>query len=190
MSDQLCLWRDGTPYPDNGVGRSQFRASVAREMRYLLAISKDTVKPGSIRQHGVAHSLGVCLIEDWNMARGAGKQGKTGNAGNMPRFVDVKLTAEQRDEFRGWARRAGDLVASLQSMADDGYRVGVSWSGEQQAYTVSITCRAEGNPNNGLCMTSFAKDLPTACWLALYKHWEVTQERWVEGVFGDSEEFG
>jgi hypothetical protein len=108
----------------------------------------------------------------------------------MPRFVDVKLTAEQRAAFLVWEKREGDLVTLLQSMADDGYRVGVSWSGEQQAYTVSLTCRGEGDPNNGLCMTSFAKTLSTALWLALYKHLEVTGGRWAGEASGSSEEFG
>lgn len=166
------------------------RASIAREMRYLLSISTDAGKPYALRQTGIAHSMGVCLIEDSNMARGKGKAGQGGAGNAMPRFVDVKLTAEQREEFKTWERRGGDLVTFLQSMADDGYRVGVSWSGEQQAYTVSITCRDAENPNNGLCMTSFAKTLSTALWLALYKHLEVTGERWVEGVYGDGEEFG
>lgn len=124
------------------------------------------------------------------MARGQDKTAKRANQGSLPRFVDVKLTAEQREEFKTWERRGGDLVTFLQSMADDGYRVGVSWSGEQQAYTVSLTCRQEGNPNNGLCMTSFAKTLSTALWLALYKHLEVTGEQWVDGSFGSDEEFG
>jgi hypothetical protein len=184
------LWRDGLPYPDTGAGRQSLRASIAREIRYLLAISEDAGKPNQIGHAGVAHSLGVCLIEDSNMARGKGSGKPVQSASVMPRFVDVKLTAEDRAGFQRWAERDGDLVAFLQSMADDGYRVGVSWSGEQQAYTVSLTCRDEGNPNHGLCMTSFAKTLSTALWLALYKHIAVTEGKWIEGTFGGGEEFG
>jgi hypothetical protein len=190
MSTQLPL----PGVAGQGAGYSNpadaIRASIAREIRYLLTISTDASKPFHIRQAGIAHSLGVCLIEDSNMARGAGKGGKPAAAVNMPRFVDVKLTAEQRAAFLVWEKREGDLVTLLQSMADDGYRVGVSWSGEQQAYTVSLTCRAEGDPNNGLCMTSFAKTLSTALWLALYKHLEVTGGRWAGEASGSSEEFG
>lgn len=190
MSGQLSLWDDGAGGLRKQTPAEIIRASIAREMRYLLSISNDAGKPFCIRPAGIAHSMGVCLIEDSNMARGKGKVGQ-GSAGNaMPRFVDVKLTAEQRAEFQGWEKRGGDLVTFLQSMADDGYRVGVSWSGEQQAYTVSLTCRDTENPNNGLCMTSFAKTLSTALWLALYKHLEVTRERWVEAAFDDGEEFG
>ena len=79
------------------------------------------------------------------MARGAAKAAKDAAGQGMPRFVDVKLTAEERAGFSTWVRPVGDLVDLLQSLADDGYRVGVSWSGEQQAYTVSLTGRADGN---------------------------------------------
>lgn len=124
------------------------------------------------------------------MSRGKGKEVLKSGGTQMPRFVDVRLTAEQREEFKAWAAGGGDLVTFLQSLADDGYRVGVSWSGEQQAYVVSLTCRAAGNVNNGLCMTSFARTLETALWLAIYKHTVATEEKWVEGVFGGEEDFG
>ena len=190
MSGQLTLWDDGATGSQKRPPAEAIRASIARELRYLLTISDDAGKPFHIRPAGVAHSVGVCLIEDSNMARGKGTGKQATGQGNMPRFVDVKLTAEQRDHFTNWSGRDGDLVTFLQSMADDGYRVGVSWSGEQQAYTVSLTCRDDGNPNNGLCMTSFARTLSTALWLALFKHLVVTEERWVEGAFGGGEDFG
>lgn len=124
------------------------------------------------------------------MSRGKGKEKGAGGSNVMPRFVDVKLTQEQREEFSRYRLLNDDHVGALQSLADDGYRVGVSWSGEQQAYIVSLTCRNPDSPNNGLCMTSFAKTLETAVRLAFYKHVEVTQECWVEGSFTDGEEFG
>lgn len=124
------------------------------------------------------------------MARGAKTTKQSAQGTAMPRFVDVKLTAEQREEFGGWGQRSGDLVAFLQALADEGYRVGVSWSGEQQAYTVSLTGRSDDNPNKGLCMTSFARTLQTALWLALYKHIVVTDGHWMESAFGSDEDFG
>jgi len=188
-AEQFPLFPGFRPSENGGAGHNP-RASLYREIRYLLTISTDAGKSGSIRPAGVAHSLGVCFIEDFNMARGKGKTTGQGGQGTMPRFVDVKLTAEQRREFEAWEQRDGDLVTFMQSLADDGYRVGVSWSGEQQAYTVSLTCRAEGNPNAGLCMTSFARSLSTALWLAVYKHVVVTEERWIDGAFEGGEEFG
>lgn len=182
---------------DDGEGGLQtqtpseaLRASIAREMRYLLTIASDAGQPSRIREAGIAHSMSVCLIEDSNMSRGKGKAGQ-GNVGNaMPRFVDVRLTGEQRDEFKLWFPQEGGIIQGMQALADEGYRVGVSWSGEQQAYTVSLTCRDKDSVNNGLCMTSFARTLDTALRLALYKHRVVAQGSWVEGGYGSEEEFG
>lgn len=190
MSGQLGLWDDGQLPPDNGLAEAQKRAGLAREIRYLLAISTEAGRRGSVSHAGLAHSLGVCLIEDFNMARGGKSAKTTDKTGNMPRFVDVRLTPEQREEFLSVKDRYGDSARFLQSLADDGYRVGVSWSGEHSAYTVSVTCRDPRSPNNGLCMTSFAGDLITAIALAVYKHVIVAEEVWSTAGSGPSEDFG
>lgn len=190
MSVQSGFWDTGPDRSEFGTAVMDKRASLAREMRYLLTISTDSGRRGNVSPAGVAHSLGVCLIEDSNMARG-GKNGKASPGGAaMPRFVDIKLTAEQRDEFKEWPGRGGDIVRQLQALADDGYRFGVSWSGEHQTYTVSMTGRSDGNPNSGLCMTSFAGSLETALWLAVYKHFLVAEEDWTQGASGAGEDFG
>lgn len=190
MSDQLRLWEDGPGGPGTRTPGEIIRASIARELRYLLSISKDAGKPYAIRQAGIAHSIGVALIEDYIVARGKGA-GKEAQNGQMPRFVDVKLTADERDAFVAWAKAGEvDVIKVLQAFADDGYRVGVTWAGEQQSYTVSVTCRLAGSPNQGLCMTSFAKTLDVALMLALYKHQVIAEGQWLDAVGGGGEEFG
>lgn len=124
------------------------------------------------------------------MARGGKRAAETSKAGGMPRFVDVKLTAEERSEFVRAARTAEELVAGLQSLCDDGYRVGCSWSGEHQTYTVSLTGRDPQGVNFGLCMTSFAGTIHTAVALALYKHVTVTEGNWLGGDEDQTEAFG
>lgn len=190
MSVQRGLWCDGA----DGVGTNPVagavRASLAREMRYLLTISTESRRAGQLSPSGLAHSLGVCLIEDFNMARGKGKSGDAGNGAAMPRFVDIKLSQEQKAEFLRTHYTVEELLTFLQSAADDGYRVGCAWNGESQAYTVSMTGRAEGNPNNGLCMTSFAKDMLTAIGLVCYKHTVVCDENWLGAAGPESADFG
>lgn len=166
------------------------RASIAREMRYLLTISRDASRPYHVREAGVAHSLGVCLIEDYNLARGVGKGSKPGNAATMPRFVDVKLDSEAREQFLEWYSPDADQVRVLQDFADSGYRVGVTWSGEHQSYTVSATCRDTESENNGLCMTAFSGSLPKAIALLWFKHAVVCGYRWSNAALPPSEEFG
>jgi len=164
--------------PENRPTADAIRASIAREMLYLLTISRDAGKPYTIREAGVVHSLGVCVIEDWNMARGksVGKGEKAG--GNLPTFIDVKLDEGQREDFLAWLGDDLDAVKCLQSFADSGYRVGLAWSGEHQTYTASVTCRDEDSPNNGLCMTSFSRGLTQAILLAWYKHDVICNRQW------------
>lgn len=166
------------------------RASIAREMRYLLASSRDAGRGYRISPSGIAHSLGVCLIEDWHMARGKGKGSTGGVGGNLPTFVDVKLSETDRENFLASLGDDFDAVRVLQSFADLGYRVGVAWSGEHQSYTISVTCRDEESENNGLCMTSFAGDLTRGILLAWYKHDVVCGRKWRSHVPPREESFG
>lgn len=124
------------------------------------------------------------------MARGNGKGKQAANAATMPKFVDVKLSQDEKADFLRQDYDDKFLVTVLQSLCDDGYRVGCTWSSETQAYTVSVTCRNFESPNNGLCMTSFAKTIRQAIGLAVYKHTVVTDEVWLGEAGAGSDEFG
>jgi hypothetical protein len=156
----------------------------------MLTIGVGARSEGGISSASLAHSVGVCLMEMAIMARGKGKDVGAGAGAGMPAFVDVKLTLDERNTFSAMVVDAPVLVQSLQSLVDEGYRVGCAWSAEHQTYTVSLTCRDDESPNKGLCMTSFAGDLTTAVALAIFKHRNVTKGRWLGdqaqqfGMFG------
>lgn len=190
MSGQLRLWDEGPDGTENGYGAEEFRASIARELRYLLAISTEARRVGQLSPSGLAYSIGVALIEDFNMARGKGRSTDGDKSPTMPRFVDVKLTQEQKADFLRTQYTDRELVTFLQSVSDDGYRVGVSWNGESQSYTVSLTCRDPKSVNAGLCMTSFAGTVSKAIALAQYKHVLVTEEKWLGTAVSPEEDFG
>jgi hypothetical protein len=124
------------------------------------------------------------------MARGKGRASDVVTGASMPKFVDVKLTVEQREWFANEKDDITLLGPRMQILCDDGYRWGCAWNGESQAYTVSLTCRDTASPNSGLCMTSFAPDILTAIRLALFKHEVVTAGVWLGeksqqfGMFG------
>lgn len=179
MSVQLGLWDDGSNQPENGLGGHNLRASLNREMRYLLTISTETSGGGRLSPAGLAHSMGVCLTEGWVMARGKDAGGKSGDSAGMPRFVDVKLDQAQKAAFLEFDLSDAQIIDRIQQLAFTGHRFGCAWSGEQQAYTVSVTCRNPESPNNGLCMTSFARFMKQAMRLALFKHDVVTRGVWV-----------
>jgi len=124
------------------------------------------------------------------MARGNDKATTDKNAATLPKFVDVRLSAEDKADFLRQEYDDKFLVTVLQSLCDDGYRVGCSWSGETQAYTISLTCRNASSKNSGLCMTSFAKTVRQAIGLAVYKHTVLTEENWLGVAGAGSEDFG
>lgn len=124
------------------------------------------------------------------MARGKAQQTDNKNGSTMPRFVDIVLTADDREDFLGWELSVEELIRALETLPFDGYRVGLAWSGEQQSYTASLTCRNEASPNNGMCVTSFAKTSWTALKLMLYKHQVMTKGVWVSEVSAALGDFG
>lgn len=166
------------------------RASIARELAYLLTIGSNASRGFNISPAGVAHSVGVCLIEDYAMARGKGREPDKKGGAVLPTFVDVKLSPEDKESFLAWMGDDIDAVKCLQAFADDSYRVGVSWSGEHQTYTVSVTCRDDESENNGLCMTSFSRNLTQAILLAWFKHDVVCKRQWKVFTPAPTETFG
>lgn len=124
------------------------------------------------------------------MARGNGKGAAKAQSAAMPKFVDCKLSQDDKAEFLQTNYSDEVLLQALRRLCDDGYRVGCSWSGEQQAYVVSLTCRNSDSANNGLCMTSFARFLNTAVALAVFKHEVITKGNWLGDAGPGSEDFG
>lgn len=112
------------------------------------------------------------------MARGASPKTAGKGESPLPTFIDIKLTQADRKRFIEWFQAGPDPVKILTDFTDTGYRVGCAWSGEHQSYTVSVTCRSPEQPNNGLCMTSFAKSLHQAVCLAWFKHSVIAYGAW------------
>lgn len=176
--------------PQMGAGQRQRIEGVRRNVVGALASS---IRPGCGEyrsQPGLAHMFGVYLLELDEMARGAGKGSKPEAGSGMPRFVDVKLSTDQREAFKQWTPTGEELWSLLQQTVFEGYRVGCSWSGEHQSFTVSLTGREGTGSNQGLCVTSFAKDLYRAVALAMFKHYTVCEGVWSSGGVTDDEDFG
>lgn len=176
---------------DNFVhGTGEKRAAVQHHLLYLLTSGSDGGSAFYLKPAAVARDLVVCVLELRSMARGGKPAVDAGNGNQLPRFIDIKLSPEARETFKQVVFAPQELVQFLTDMAADGYRVGCAYSGESGAFTVSLTCRDVHSPNNGLCMTSFARDLPTAVALAAYKHNVIAAGVWPSVGSQAGEEFG
>jgi hypothetical protein len=172
------------------AGAAEKSAAILHSVWWVLTSSSEPGERGGISPAGFTHTFAVCMLELDEMARGKGLAASGDKSPALPRFVDVKLTQDDKNDFLSKRESVESMVVSLSRLCDDGYRVGCSWSGEQQAYTVSLTCRDAKSVNAGLCMTSFARDLATAVALALYKHHVLTGENWLGDAGRGSEDFG
>lgn len=181
---QLGLWPEYRPTAE------EVSAAIRRSLVGLLTIQTGKPATYGISSSGLSHMVGVMLLEMEIMARGKGKGSEQTGQQALPRFVDIKLSHEDRADFLSKPLEASAIVMGIQQIVFEGYRVGCAWSGEHQSFTVSLTCRDEGNPNNGLCFTSFAKELHLALALMLYKHHVVSKCVWLgddgsdDGMFG------
>lgn len=175
---------------ENTTGLDVIRAAIRSSLVNMLTIGTGPRLSFGLTPAGLAHSVGVSLLEIDIMARGSKKAAETNSQG-MPKFVDVKLTQEQKAAFVAREQPpAAWCVDRMQQLVFSGYRFGCSWSGEHQSFTVSMTCRNDESANNGLCMTSFAGQLLTAVRLALYKHYEVCDQVWTIPGADPGEDFG
>lgn len=175
---------------ENTAGEARKSAGIRNTLLWTLTCSRYAGMRDAVSPAGVSHTFAVACVELSIMARGSGKAKDDGKSPNLPKFVDVPLSAEDKTVFKEWLPAAVDLVGWMARMCDSGYRIGSSWSGDTQSYTVSLTCRDPESGNNGLCMTSFAKDLRTAVALAQFKHEVLTRGVWVSAAERDMGEFG
>lgn len=175
---------------ESTVGPKEKSARIRHTIWWCVTSEHEGAEPGFMSGRALAHTFAVCMLEYEIMARGAKKDGSQGTSATMPKFIDIKLTAEDRAQFLQERLAAHELVGALTRLCDNGYRVGCQWSGETQSYTVSLTCRNPDDPNNGFCMTSFAKTLDTAVALAVFKHTVVADTDWTSVGSSSGSEFG
>lgn len=191
MSENHRKLDGGVVYgPESRPGNGQGSRGTTRSMMWCFASGSNARIRCGVSDAGIAHTFAVCMLELETMARGGGKGPGKSSASTMPKFVDIKLTQEDKADFLRQNYDDKFLVTVLQSLCDDGYRVGCVWDAERQAYVVSLTCRNSESENNGLCMTSFGKNIRTAVGLAVYKHTVLTEERWLGEAGAGSEDFG
>jgi hypothetical protein len=93
-------------------------------------------------------------------------------------FVEISLAGHSLEDVNTAFGDIDTLGDAIQTMAQQGYRVSISHSPANDAMIASVTCKADGDPNEGCTMTSFAMDWVTALRIACYKHFVVTEQVW------------
>lgn len=124
-------------------------------------------------------------VEEMGM-RGKAKpvQKKAAASKQWTTFVEVPLSGHTLEDINETFGDPDALSDAIQTLAQGGYRVAISYSPANDAMIASLTCKAEGDVNEGCTMTSFALDWVTALRIMCYKHFVIAKENW-GGIAGD-----
>jgi hypothetical protein len=116
------------------------------------------------------------------VARGKGKViPETGSLQNgWTKFVNIPVVGLEWAEVQAKYGSGRLFVDTVAAMCEQGYRFGVSYNHQSDAFICSVTCKNVDSPNNGCTFTSFAGTWHEAMMLALYKHYDVAGEKWLE----------
>jgi hypothetical protein len=93
-------------------------------------------------------------------------------------FVEIPLAGHSIEDVNKAFGDPDVLGDSIQTMAQSGYRISLSYSPSNDAMIASATCKDDEDVNAGCTMTSFAMDWVTALRIMCYKHFVVTKENW------------
>lgn len=97
-------------------------------------------------------------------------------------FVNVELTADQKPLCKALLSDVERLAENVYGMVEDGYKLSLTWDDVRECYNLSLTCKARGNPNNGLTLTGRGGSIPAAMASFWYKHDAILMGAWGNGA--------
>lgn len=126
----------------------------------------------------VVRQLNLWGQETMTRGKGSQKPARSTDKQGWTTFVEISLAGHTREAIQDALPDFETVYNHAADMLQAGYRVGFTYNSANDAFTVSVTCRDEGNVNEGLTFTSFAGDWYAALQVALYKHYIVAGENW------------
>ena len=120
------------------------------------------------------------------MARGKnnGTQ-KTATSSFQPtKFVDIPISDEDWPDILKTYGSAETLTDAVSDLLEKGYRIGLTFNSNNDAFICAITCRDSSSPNDGCTFNSFAETWFEALQIGMYKHYVKTRGDWSLGSQG------
>lgn len=100
----------------------------------------------------------------------ARKSQENGTAWGDIQFAKWSWTKENDDGYESWLReKAPDFAEAVTWLVDAEYKVSISWDTQSEAYKCSATGTGRKNPNEGICITSWAESADDAVLITIYK---------------------
>jgi hypothetical protein len=130
----------------------------------------------------------ICvLLNEWEvqvMARGKSGSGNTnGTSGNAwTTFVEIRITPEDWEEMNDAKWTPDDVFDAVSGLLEKGYRVSFSYNKQNDSTVASLTCKEEGDVNEGKTLTAFSQGWFDALRLVIWKSQMIAKGNWSVGA--------
>lgn len=105
-------------------------------------------------------------------------------------FVNVNLTAEQKEEYRAWDVEDADVWDGIAGYCAAGYKIALSFNKQNDKFSCTGTAQPETGKNSGYAVSSFANTPYEAARVWLFKVSVVLPDVWTEHVGATLDEIG
>lgn len=115
------------------------------------------------------------------MARGkspGGAKTEKGTQAGWTTFVEISVVGLTQTALDDALPDADTVFGMMAGLIERGYRLGVSYNPQNDAFIASWTCKNDGDANAGCTMTSFAGTWYDAIRVSLYKHFNIARQNW------------
>lgn len=132
----------------------------------------------SWRGHQSIRYVNYCI--EGIMARGknASKTDSTARSFQPTQFVDIPVVESDWPEIIKVYGTSDALVDAVSDILEAGYRVGLTFNTQNDAFICAVTCRDPESPNNGKTFNSFAETWFEALQIGMYKHYVKSKKNW------------
>jgi len=113
------------------------------------------------------------------------------NAFQPTQFIDIPILEQDWTEIQKVYGSPDVLVDAVSDLLEAGYRVGLSFNSQNDAFICAVTCRDTESPNNGYTFNSFAETWFEALQIGAYKHYVKSGKNWLsQGGKANRPKFG
>jgi len=93
-------------------------------------------------------------------------------------FVDVKLTAEEKETYGQWDVQDEDLWVLVVDAIGSGHKLSVTYNRQNDQFVASYTGQTGTKGNEGFTLSAYAKDWYNAVRVLAYKHTILLESDW------------
>ena len=93
-------------------------------------------------------------------------------------YHKVNLTTEDAAQYEVWKLHQKLLFSDIDVLANDGYKLSLSWDAYHEGISASLYCTAAKMEWAGYSLTAWAGDVESAILLLFFKHFVMCEERW------------